>query len=64
MKFKDVDFSLSQQDVAGLTLCLIERSKGKQIVFRADQGSSLTFRVSPGITKSQFQGENVPGSNF
>ena len=55
MKFKDVDFGLTKQDVSGLTLCLIERSKGQQIVFRANQGSSLLSAYPVALRKDKFK---------
>jgi hypothetical protein len=53
-QFGDVDLHLSQQDVAGLTLCLLERSQGHQITFRADQGSALTSTYPLVLRKASF----------
>ena len=54
-EFKDIDFLLTKQDMAGLTLCLIERPNGQQIVFRADRGSSLTSAYPLVLRKDSFQ---------
>ena len=54
-EFKDIDFNLTEEDVAGLTLCLIERSNGQQIHFRADRGSSLTSAYPLALRKKTFQ---------
>ena len=54
-EFKDIDFLLTKQEMAGLTLCLIERPNGQQIVFRADRGSSLTSAYPLVLRKDSFQ---------
>jgi hypothetical protein len=54
-EFKHIDFNLTEEDVAGLTLCLIERSNGQQIHFRADRGSSLTSAYPLSLRKTNLQ---------